>query len=264
MQPEDILNRVREVATVRQVFGEPYESDGTLVVPVARIWGGGGGGTGNDLSGGTEKGRDGQGGGFGIVPASRGLRDPRGHGHLATRPGRDPHRAPGSGGGHRGPAGGAQPGPTPAPPPVGGRSRSGVPGSSAGAGPRLRGCDDGGVTGWSLAMATPQGPRPLRILPLGEVSEWLMVPLSKSGVVNSHRGFESRPLRHPSCALRCRWPLGSRPAVRAPGPRHRAGPRRLDGTPPAAIATALTTTTPAGATPQEPIGHPVAKPTTLA
>ena len=30
----------------------------------------------------------------------------------------------------------------------------------------------------------------------GEVSEWLKVPLSKSGVVNSHRGFESHPLRH--------------------------------------------------------------------
>ncbi len=37
---------------------------------------------------------------------------------------------------------------------------------------------------------------PLRILGPGEVSEWLMVPLSKSGVVDSHRGFESRPLRH--------------------------------------------------------------------
>ena len=33
------------------------------------------------------------------------------------------------------------------------------------------------------------------ILPRGEVSEWLMVPLSKSGV-RKHRGFESRPLRH--------------------------------------------------------------------
>ena len=39
------------------------------------------------------------------------------------------------------------------------------------------------------------GPEPLRILARGEVSEWLMVPLSKSGVVDSHRGFESRPLR---------------------------------------------------------------------
>ena len=32
------------------------------------------------------------------------------------------------------------------------------------------------------------------ILCRGEVSEWLMVPLSKSGV-RKHRGFESRPLR---------------------------------------------------------------------
>ena len=29
----------------------------------------------------------------------------------------------------------------------------------------------------------------------GEVSEWLKVPLSKSGV-RKHRGFESHPLRH--------------------------------------------------------------------
>ena len=35
----------------------------------------------------------------------------------------------------------------------------------------------------------------------GEVSEWLMVPLSKSGV-RKHRGFESHPLRHSA-------PLGS-------------------------------------------------------
>ena len=73
MQPEDILNRVREVATVRQVFGEPYEKGDMLVVPVARIWGGGGGGTGNDQSGGAEKGREGQGGGFGIVSRPLGV-----------------------------------------------------------------------------------------------------------------------------------------------------------------------------------------------
>ena len=42
------------------------------------------------------------------------------------------------------------------------------------------------------------------ILTRGEVSEWLMVPLSKSGV-RKHRGFESRPLRH--CVRRSdgRW-----------------------------------------------------------
>src|ERR1700686_1694237 len=40
-------------------------------------------------------------------------------------------------------------------------------------------------------------PRLARILDApGEVSEWLKVPLSKSGVVYSHRGFESHPLRH--------------------------------------------------------------------
>ena len=38
------------------------------------------------------------------------------------------------------------------------------------------------------------GRRGFAILSRGEVSEWLMVPLSKSGV-RKHRGFESRPLR---------------------------------------------------------------------
>ena len=34
---------------------------------------------------------------------------------------------------------------------------------------------------------------------LGEVSEWFMVPLSKSGLAFGERGFESHPLRflHP-------------------------------------------------------------------
>ncbi len=47
----------------------------------------------------------------------------------------------------------------------------------------------------------PPGGRPGRVSRAfvysrtGEVSEWLMVPLSKSGVVMSHRGFESPPLR---------------------------------------------------------------------
>jgi uncharacterized spore protein YtfJ len=66
MQAEDILNRVRDVATVRQVFGEPYEKDGTLVVPVARIRGGGGGGSGSEVPDGSEKPREGKGGGFGL------------------------------------------------------------------------------------------------------------------------------------------------------------------------------------------------------
>ena len=40
----------------------------------------------------------------------------------------------------------------------------------------------------------------------GEVSERFKVPLSKSGVVMSHRGFESRPLRPSRCAA---WRLYS-------------------------------------------------------
>ena len=39
------------------------------------------------------------------------------------------------------------------------------------------------------------------ILSRGEVSEWLKVPLSKSGV-REHRGFESHPLRHSSLKSR--------------------------------------------------------------
>ena len=47
----------------------------------------------------------------------------------------------------------------------------------------------------SEAESAPAGEDPFGILSRGEVSEWLMVPLSKSGV-RKHRGFESRPLRH--------------------------------------------------------------------
>jgi hypothetical protein len=36
----------------------------------------------------------------------------------------------------------------------------------------------------------------------GEVSEWLMVPLSKSGLVMSQRGFESHPLRQAAASRR--------------------------------------------------------------
>ena len=50
------------------------------------------------------------------------------------------------------------------------------------------------------------------ILSRGEVSEWLKVPLSKSGV-REHRGFESHPLRHfldPGPQVRARRRLGRR------------------------------------------------------
>ena len=45
------------------------------------------------------------------------------------------------------------------------------------------------------AAAARLGAGAFAILSRGEVSEWLMVPLSKSGL-RKHRGFESHPLRH--------------------------------------------------------------------
>ena len=61
MRAEEIVGQVRDTLTVRQVFGEPYERDGALVVPVARVAGGGGGG-----GGGSPEEGGGSGGGFGF------------------------------------------------------------------------------------------------------------------------------------------------------------------------------------------------------
>ena len=80
MRAEEILDRVRDTLTIRQVFGEPYERDGTVVVPVARVAGGGGGGGGSSPSEG-----GGGGGGFGFEARPVGayvIRD----GEVAWRP----------------------------------------------------------------------------------------------------------------------------------------------------------------------------------
>jgi uncharacterized spore protein YtfJ len=54
MRAEEMLGQVRDTLTVRRVFGEPYERDGALVVPVARVAGvGGGGGGGTPTEGGS-------------------------------------------------------------------------------------------------------------------------------------------------------------------------------------------------------------------
>ena len=42
------LDAVRDVLTVKRVFGEPYEVNGVTVIPVAAIRGAGGGGGGED------------------------------------------------------------------------------------------------------------------------------------------------------------------------------------------------------------------------
>ena len=64
------------------------------------------------------------------------------------------------------------------------------------------------------------------ILSRGEVSEWLMVPLSKSGV-RKHRGFESRPLRQHSSGTQ---PTGRLPVgFVLPGERSPSGLWRRTG-----------------------------------
>lgn len=46
MEASEILEKARDTLTVRRVFGEPIEREGTLVVPVARVRGGAGAGSG--------------------------------------------------------------------------------------------------------------------------------------------------------------------------------------------------------------------------
>jgi len=56
-----VIEQARDVMTVRRVFGEPIERDGTVVIPAAAVAGGAGGGGGTD-----EKGNVGGGSGFGL------------------------------------------------------------------------------------------------------------------------------------------------------------------------------------------------------
>src|SRR2546429_9967541 len=60
MDIAEVLERARDVVTVRATIGDPVQQDGMVIVPVTKIRGGGGGGQGHE---GTEK--EGTGGGFG-------------------------------------------------------------------------------------------------------------------------------------------------------------------------------------------------------
>jgi uncharacterized spore protein YtfJ len=60
------IDGVKEVLTVRRVFGEPYELDGVAIIPVAVIRGGGGGGGGEGESGANGKEGTGSGSGMGF------------------------------------------------------------------------------------------------------------------------------------------------------------------------------------------------------
>lgn len=61
MKVEDVLTTARDSLTVKRVFSEPIERDGTTIVVAASVSGGGGGGGGAD-----KEGQEGSGGGFGM------------------------------------------------------------------------------------------------------------------------------------------------------------------------------------------------------
>ncbi|MDH3730838.1 MAG: spore germination protein GerW family protein [Acidimicrobiia bacterium] len=64
---QDILSNVKDGMTVSKVFGEPYEKNGTTVIPVAAVRGGGGGGGGGGEGPDGEGEGHGSGGGFGLT-----------------------------------------------------------------------------------------------------------------------------------------------------------------------------------------------------
>jgi uncharacterized spore protein YtfJ len=72
MDMAEMATSVRDMLTVRRVFGEPYERDGVTVIPVATIVGGAGGGKGErEHAGGGEQ--EGEGGGFGLIAKPAGV-----------------------------------------------------------------------------------------------------------------------------------------------------------------------------------------------
>ncbi len=86
MNLADVVSTARDTLTVKRVYGEPYEKDGTTVIPVALMTGGGGGGAGHD-----EKGQEGEGGGFGVSGRPAGVYVIRGD-QVSWRPAVDPNR----------------------------------------------------------------------------------------------------------------------------------------------------------------------------
>ncbi|MBF6354448.1 sporulation protein [Nocardia higoensis] len=61
MKVDEILTAARDAMTVKRVYSEPVERDGTTIIGVAAISGGGGGGSGTD-----QEGQEGGGVGFGM------------------------------------------------------------------------------------------------------------------------------------------------------------------------------------------------------
>jgi uncharacterized spore protein YtfJ len=87
MEVQEVIAQARDTLTVKRVFGEPYETNGVTVIPVAKVQGGAGGGGGE----GPEGQGKGSGSGFGLIARPVGAFVIRG-GELSWRPAVDVNR----------------------------------------------------------------------------------------------------------------------------------------------------------------------------
>jgi uncharacterized spore protein YtfJ len=82
MNPEELLQGVRDSINVRRVYGDPVEQDGVIVIPAAAVGGGGGGGGDSEANGG---------GGFGLRARPVGVYVIK-EGEVTWKPAIDPSR----------------------------------------------------------------------------------------------------------------------------------------------------------------------------
>ncbi len=73
MDVNELMQQTRDALSVSRLFGEPYERNGTTVIPVAVVRGGGGGGHGEGPGPEGSGSGSGSGGGFGLVAKPAGV-----------------------------------------------------------------------------------------------------------------------------------------------------------------------------------------------
>ena len=73
MDVNELMQQTRDTLTVSRLFGEAYERNGTVVVPVAAVHGGGGGGHGEGGEPDRPGSGSGSGGGFGLAARPAGV-----------------------------------------------------------------------------------------------------------------------------------------------------------------------------------------------
>jgi uncharacterized spore protein YtfJ len=100
MELHEIMNQARDTIAVKRVFGDPIERDGATVIPVARMMGGSGFGSGQAEGAGAAEGEEGAGtsgsaggvgGGFGVVAGPAGVYVIKG-GQVSWQPAVEPGR----------------------------------------------------------------------------------------------------------------------------------------------------------------------------